>query len=402
MTSWTVKPAQRLSGSIIVPGDKSISHRAVMLGAPEISGLLESEDVKATREVSSGRSGYCGNSGTTMRLMMGILASRPGTVVLDGDESLMKRPMERVAKPLREMGADIRTTNGRPPVTITGARLEGREIAIDVASAQVKSALLLAGLHAAGITKVRMPAPSRDHTERMLEYFGVKVTVEDGGRVVSILGGQKLNPKPVDVPGDISSAAFVIAAALLCKDSEVTIRNLGFNPLRTGITDLLGLKAGHARVVSNEPRVDLTVSSSPVGALAIGGDDIPRLIDEIPILALIAALADADESIVTGAKELRVKETDRIDAIVGEFNSIGLAATPTDDGLIIPGRQKIRGGIIRSRGDHRIAMMGAVAGLVSTEGVTVENVSCVETSFPGFVELFRSLGADIGRVRHHA
>lgn len=397
MKSWFVEPSPPLTGTIVVPGDKSISHRAVMLGAPEIRGLLESEDVKATREVVAGRSTDCGNSGTTIRLLMGLFASRPGEITLTGDESLRRRPMERVAAPLRKMGADIVTSDGKPPVRIRGASLTGQDITIDVASAQVKSALLLAGLQAKGTTTIRMPAASRDHTERMFEHFGVKVLVEDEGRRVSIHGGQKLTPRDVDVPGDISSAAFPIAAALLVRGSRITITNLGLNPLRTGIVDLLSAYLGisNHRETSNEPRADVMIGSATPAAIAIEGDIVPRLIDEIPIMALVAAHADADESVVRDAKELRVKETDRIEAIVGEFASIGLSATATADGLIIPGRQKVSGGTVRSRGDHRIAMMGAVAGMISGTGVTIEDVGCVETSFPGFSDLFRSMGANI-------
>lgn len=397
MKSWRIEPLRGpLKGSIIVPGDKSISHRAVMLAAPQVTGLLESEDVKATRRVVSGASGDCGNSGTTIRLMMGLLAGREGVdVTLDGDDSLRRRPMERVAGPLREMGAEITTTNGKPPVNIRGKKLTGRDVTIDVASAQVKSALLLAGLFADGRTTVRMPAASRDHTERMLEYFGVRIETQGQGRVVSVEGGQSFTPKPIDVPGDISSAAFVIAAAACAPDAEVTIRNLGVNPSRTGILDRFSVQLENSRTISNEPRADVVIASQSLGPITIGGDDVPRLIDEIPILALVAALADADESVIRDAKELRVKETDRIEAVVEEFRAIGLEATATEDGLIVPGRQKVRGGIVRSRGDHRIAMTGAVAGMLSRDGVIAENIECVETSFPGFADLFRSLGAII-------
>jgi 3-phosphoshikimate 1-carboxyvinyltransferase len=420
MKSWRIKPlaGRALSGTIRVPGDKSISHRALMLRAlagadpgSGITGLLESEDVAATRRVVEAAirpagvtvrvDGDCGNSGTTMRLLMGLLAARAGVdVTLDGDESLRRRPMERVARPLREMGASIETTGGKPPVRVRGRAIEGRTITIDVASAQVKSAILLAGLQASGTTTVRMPAASRDHTERMLEHFGVRVSVADGGRAVSVQGGALLEAKPVDVPGDISSAAFPLVAALLAGGSEVRIENVGVNSLRTGLLDVLkaaGVTVAleNARVETNEPRADLVVRAWRPGRLVIGGDDIPRLIDEIPVLALAAALADADESVVTGAGELRVKETDRIDAIAGEFRAIGLETRPTQDGLVVPGRQIVKGGEVNSRGDHRVAMTGAVAGLVSNEGVTIRNVACVETSFPGFVALFRSLGAEI-------
>jgi 3-phosphoshikimate 1-carboxyvinyltransferase len=421
--SWRVRPlaGRPLRGTIRVPGDKSISHRALMLrgmaGADSssgITGILGSEDVASTRRVvdaairPAGQSvtavGDCGNSGTTMRLLMGLLAARPGVdVTLDGDESLRRRPMERVARPLREMGASIETTSGKPPVRVRGQRLEGQAITIDVASAQVKSAILLAGLQASGSTTVRMPAASRDHTERMLEYFGVRVEVADGGREVSVQGGARLTPQPVDVPGDISSAAFPIVAALLAAGSDVRIENVGVNPLRTGILDVLAeaglsIPCENLRTEANEPRADLVLRAGRSNRLVIGGDDIPRLIDEIPVMALAAALADADESVVTGAGELRVKETDRIDSIASEFGALGLEVRPTAEGLVVPGRQSVTGGEVNSRGDHRIAMTGAVAGLISRDGVTVRDVACVETSFPGFVKLFQSLGAEIEEI----
>lgn len=417
MKSWFVRPAVgRLEGAVTVPGDKSISHRALMFNAlagrnpeTEVTGLLRSEDVMSTKAaveatLLGGASGEvacdCGNSGTTIRLMMGILAGRPGRTVLTGDASLRRRPMERVAKPLRAMGASIATAEGKPPVTVEGRALAGREITIGVASAQVKSAILLAGLHASGRTVVRMPAASRDHTERMLRHFGVEVGVAPDGCEVSIEGGQRLHPASIDVPGDISSAAFPLVAAMLIPRSLVTLRNVGVNILRTGILDAFALAGARievigTRMIAGEPRAEIVVTGDRYGAFEVGGETIPRLIDEIPVMALAAALADGDESVVRDAQELRVKETDRIAAVVEEFAAIGLKATPTEDGLIIPGRQKVNGGTVRSHGDHRIAMTGAVAGLVSASGVLVEDVACVETSFPGFVELFTRLGADI-------
>ncbi len=415
--TWFVPPAPgALSGSVAVPGDKSISHRVLMFNglagrAPRhgVTGLLESEDVRATEAIVqktllSSLHGEiacdCGNSGTTMRLMMGILAGRPGTYVLDGDDSLRRRPMERVAGPLRLMGAEIETTNGRPPVRITGRRLQGIEVTIDVASAQVKSAILLAALSAEGRTTIHSPAPSRDHTERLLEHAGIEVEIDDEGRTVSIRGGGILRPAEMDVPGDISSSAFPLVAALLVPGSEVVIENVGVNPSRTGMTDVFR-RAGarvelrHERTSAGEPRADFRVRASRFGALDIAGDLVPRLIDEIPAMALAAALADCAETRIRDARELKVKETDRIAAVVEEFAKIGLRASPTEDGLVVPGRQTVEGGTVDSRGDHRIAMTAAVAGLVSRRGVTVENTACVETSFPGFVRLFGAMGARI-------
>lgn len=417
---WIVHPLDRdLAGTVRVPGDKSISHRAVILrslaGVPAaevvsgITGLLASEDVASTRRVlehilisTSGdmRTGDCGNSGTTIRILSGALCGREGLVArLDGDASLRRRPMERVATPLRALGASIETTEGKPPVTIRGAHLKGTSLAVNVASAQVKSALLLAGLHAEGRTEVRMPEASRDHTERMLGAFGVEVEVHEGGKVVAIEGGQRLVARPVDVPADISSAAFFLVAGLLA-GREVVLENVGVNPLRTGILDVVERAGGaitrrHENEGGGEPRADLVVGRQSVGALTVTAPDVPRLIDEIPVLALLAAYADADESTVSGAEELRVKESDRIDAVCGEFAALGLVAHPRADGLVIPGRQRAKGGTVQSRGDHRIAMTAAIAGLVADAPVTVDDTACVETSFPGFVASLRALGAHV-------
>lgn len=428
IVSWRVHPlaSRTLSGSARMPGDKSISHRAIILRAlagegdeHAITGLLESEDVASSRRViASVLSGAastrdaapeatapaicdCGNSGTTIRIMLGALAGRVGVnATLDGDASLRRRPMERVAAPLREMGAEITTTSGKPPVTVRGRRLVGRLLTCHVASAQVKSSLLLAGLHAEGRTVIHMPEASRDHTERMLAAFGVRVETLERGRVVSIEGGQRLTASPVNVPGDISSAAFFLVAGILVPGANLVLENVGVNPLRTGILDVIDQAGGFIaqraeRVITNEPRADLLCSHQSVGAIRITAIDVPRLIDEIPIIALLAAHADATESLISGAEELRVKESDRIDAICGEFAAIGLVAHPRPDGLVIPGRQSVRGGTVRSRGDHRIAMTAAIAGLISSAGVEVQDVACVETSFPGFVPLLTSLGAEI-------
>lgn len=417
---WIVHPLDRdLAGTVRVPGDKSISHRAIILRSlagvlssevtAGITGLLESEDVESTRRVlahvlgspaGAMTTGDCGNSGTTIRILAGALSGREGVVArLDGDASLRRRPMERVATPLRTLGASIETTDGKPPVTIRGAQLKGTSLSVNVASAQVKSALLLAGLQAKGRTEIRMPEASRDHTERMLRAFGVEVEVYEGGKVVAIEGGQRLVARSVDVPADISSAAFFLVAGLLA-GHEVVMENVGVNPLRTGILDVVE-RAGGAVTRRNEnerggePRADLIVGRQRVGALTVTAPDVPRLIDEIPVLALLAAYADADESTVSGAEELRVKESDRIDAVCGEFASLGLVAYPRADGLVIPGRQKARGGTVQSRGDHRIAMTAAIAGLVADSPVTIEDTACVETSFPGFVQTLQAIGAHV-------
>ncbi|RMH58408.1 MAG: 3-phosphoshikimate 1-carboxyvinyltransferase [Candidatus Hydrogenedentota bacterium] len=439
MKCWRVRPlpgGSALRGTMRVPGDKSISHRALILSGmagevePEIENLLESEDVKATREIirkvfGGGTGGEekgsaetqkpknaaeggdpvleldCGNSGTTIRLMMGVLSGRKGCCFrLDGDASLRRRPMERVAAPLRKMGACIETNEGRPPVRIEGRELIGTRVQLSVASAQVKSALLLAGLQATGTTEITSPAPSRDHTERMLNYFGVPVEGSGNGRAVAVRGPASLAPRPVSVPGDISSAAFFLVAAALIPGSELSIENLGLNPTRTGILDCfdaagVSWEAQGIETVSGEPRGKVSVRAGEFSAFGIAGDLVPRLIDEIPVLALLAAHSAGGLSVFRDAAELRVKESDRIARIAEVFGRIGLVVRTRDDGLEIPGGQSVRGGTVSSGGDHRIAMTAAVAGLVSREGVIVEDVACVETSFPGFQETVERLAPGV-------
>lgn len=419
---WFIRPLGRhtFSGTLPVPGDKSISHRALMLlalagGRNTIKGLLQAADVMATQEVlmktvlrrnrppADLPHCDCGNSGTTIRLMMGILAGRKGSCILDGDDSLRRRPMERVAKPLGLMGADIRTTLGKPPVAIKGRPLVGSDIEIPVASAQVKSALLLAGLHAEGETVIRMPMASRDHTERMLDYLGCPVEAQEHGEVVRIQGGSPLTGRDIDVPGDISSAAFLVVAALLAENAAVTLDNVGVNPTRTGMLTVLEragivLERMNERELCREPRADLVIRPARPARLDIEPADVPSLIDEIPVLALLAAHADCERSVIRGAGELKVKESDRIATVARELHALGLKIEPTQDGFVIPGRQRVNGGVVESRGDHRIAMTGAIAGLVSKSGVTVRNTACVATSFPDFPGTLRRLGAVIEEV----
>ncbi|MFA5839626.1 MAG: 3-phosphoshikimate 1-carboxyvinyltransferase [Candidatus Margulisiibacteriota bacterium] len=449
MKNIIIKPTNKTSGEITVPGDKSISHRAIMLGAlakgeTTITGFLSGADCLATMgcfremgiEISmtndklkmsndgkviikgKGLSGLkepkgtldVGNSGTTIRLMMGILAAQPFVSNISGDASIQRRPMLRVAKPLREMGGEIEqkvesgkliieNRNGEvyPPLRIIGNKLKGINYKLPVASAQVKSAILLAGLFAEGETSVIEKNPSRDHTERMLSYLGAKIRITN--YELRITSGE-LYGSHIDIPGDISSAAFFIVAALLTPNSELLIRNVGLNPTRTGILDVLhrmgaNIEVLNERIICEEPRGDVLVRSQKSGAgslkaIKISGEIIPRIIDEIPIIALAATQAEGITEIV-GAKELRVKESDRIKTICSELRKMGANITELEDGLVIEGPTKLYGAKINSYGDHRIAMMGAVAGLIAEGETEIENTECTETSFPGFEKLLRSI-----------
>jgi 3-phosphoshikimate 1-carboxyvinyltransferase len=423
----TVEPAVALVGHVAVPGDKSISHRAVLLGAigdgeTRITGFGRSGDTEATiaavkalgAEVDEededslvvrgsglraidhpGAPIDCANSGTLMRLLAGILAGQQDLgIELVGDESLSQRPMERIAEPLRQMGARVETTDGHPPVLVEGASLRAIDYRLPVASAQVKSAVLLAGLYANGRTTVVEPAPTRDHTERMLAEAGVRVRRRP--QSVSVDPPRSLNLGKVDVPGDVSSAAPLLVAATLVAGSEVTIHGLGLNPRRIGLLDALGrmgarISVYNRRVVGGEPVADVEARSAELTATRIEPDEVPRLVDELPLFALAAAMARG-ESVVTGAAELRVKETDRIEAVVDALRAIGVRIRARPDGFVVTGvPARPRGGTIDARGDHRIAMLGAVAGLVSREGVRVEGAEAAAISFPGFFDLLDSV-----------
>ncbi len=418
-----IAPAKKVSGSIRVPGDKSISHRAVIFGGisegqTAVTGFLNGEDCLRTVqifkdlgvEITDSEKGemliqgkglhgltqpqhdlYAGNSGTTMRLMLGILSGLNITTAISGDESLNKRPMMRVVAPLREMGANIRGDNDGEyaPLTVQGARLRPIDYNLSIASAQVKSSILLAGLYAEGRTKVTEPMASRDHTERMLEAFGAEVTRE--GLSVTVTGQPKLLGRKIAVPGDISSAAFFMVAAALLKRSELTIEGLGVNPTRTGLFDVLrwmgadiSMKNRHEEC--GEPVADVTIKASKLKGTKIGGDIIPRLIDEIPIIAVAASLADGI-TIIRDAEELRVKETDRIKALSTELRKIGVRVGVLPDGLIIHGQPQLQGGTVESYGDHRMAMALSIAGLLAEDKMVVNNVECINTSFPNFFEL---------------
>jgi 3-phosphoshikimate 1-carboxyvinyltransferase len=412
---------RRLTGSLTVPGDKSISHRAAIFaaladGTSRIRGLNGGADVAATLNIVGavgaavrdtngevevdgfGHAGPrepsgvldCGNSGTTLRTMLGVVAPGPGSYSFTGDDSLRARPMLRVVAPLRQMGASIdgRDHGNRAPLMVRGRALQGVDHVIPIASAQVKTALLLAGLRAEGTTVVTEPGPSRDHTERMLAAAGVALDVD--GRTVTIRGGQLPAPVDVDVPGDPSAAAFFVAGAILVAGSDLTITNVGLNPTRTGCFEALramgaSLEIDEQDAVIGEPVGAVRARAGGLEGITIGADTIPRLIDEIPILAVVATQAEGTTEI-TGASELRVKESDRIEALAAGLTTIGADVAARPDGLVINGPTKLHGGIVESFGDHRIAMAFAIAGLLAQEKVTVTGWSCVDTSFPGFLE----------------
>ncbi|MED1788732.1 3-phosphoshikimate 1-carboxyvinyltransferase [Brevibacillus laterosporus] len=422
----TIQPAKRIQGETQVPGDKSISHRAVMFGAlaegtTQISGFLQGADCLSTIDcfsrmgVSIEREGDhvtvhgkgwfglqepnqkldVGNSGTTIRLMSGILATQPFHCVVEGDESIAKRPMRRVVGPLREMGAKIdgRKNGEFTPLSIRGGDLKGITYVSPVASAQIKSAILLAGLQADGTTIVEEPSVSRDHTERMLRAFGVEVG--QAGKSVSVQGGQKLIGREISVPGDISSAAFLIAAVMMLPESELLIANVGINPTRTGIIDVVRAMGGtielrNERIVNEEPVADIYVAYTKLHGTVIEGDLIPRLIDEIPVIAVMATQA-VGETIIRDAAELKVKETDRITTVVSQLGKFGAKVQPTDDGMIITGECVLHGTEINSMGDHRIGMAMAIAGLASQGETIVRQAEAIDVSFPGFANLLASI-----------
>jgi 3-phosphoshikimate 1-carboxyvinyltransferase len=416
-----------LRGAIPVPGDKSVTHRAILLaamarGTSEVLGHLEAEDCLATLAavqrmgVKAERAGEdlmltspgwealtepddmldCGNSGTTARLLTGLLCGLPFFSMLTGDASLRRRPMGRVVEPLTRMGADIRGPGGnsRLPLAITGRPLTGVAYTSPVASAQVKSALLLAGLTARGETTVTEPALSRDHTERMLPAFGAQF--RRAGLSVSVTGGAALHPARVDVPGDLSSAAFLIVAATLVPGSEVTLTGVGVNPTRTGILEVLAamgarIERTNELALGEEPSADLVVRHAPLRGVEVAPELVPRTIDEFPALFAAAARAEGVTR-VRGAAELRVKESDRIAAMARELSKVGVRVEELKDGLAVHGPAQIRGAACAAHGDHRLAMAMAVLGLVG-EGETSVESAPIATSFPGFADSLRALGA---------
>ncbi len=420
MTSFVIAPASTsLQGTVTVPGDKSITHRALILGAladgcTRVTGYCQGEDclntLRAIRQLGvevrdipegleiTGKGLWgltepanvldCGNSGTGLRLLAGVLAGQEFFSVLTGDGSLRSRPMARIVKPLKLMGAQISGRKGGDlaPLAIQGQELTSVVYDSPVASAQIKSCVLLAGLFARGTTVVTEPQKSRDHTERMFAYLGIPY--QETGCRVEVQGRQPFKGKPIDVPGDISAAAFFLVAATIIPGSEVLLPNIGLNPERTGILDLL-LKMGadisvvNPRTQSGEPVGDLKVRASRLHGIAIGAEMVPKTIDEFPILCVAAALAEG-ETRISGAKELRVKETDRIHAMATELQRLNVSLEEKSDGLVIHGQSSLKGAVCRSYGDHRVAMSLAVAGLAADSELSVDEVSCIETSFPGF------------------
>ena len=416
-----VTPGHPLRGEVRVPGDKSISHRAAILGAlargtTRVSGYLRAEDCLSTLrclralgvsiddrgadlEIRGGALQEpgeildVGNSGTTIRLLAGALAGHRFHSVLTGDGSVRRRPMDRVTDPLRRMGARISGPQGGrlAPLVIDGGGLRGIAHVTPVASAQVKSALLLAGLFAEGETAVNEPMQSRDHTERMLSAFGAEVGRD--GLTTRLRGPQGLRGTAVRVPGDLSSAAFLLVAAALVPNSELAVAGVGLNPTRTGFLDVLKLMGASVAVrdhtdESGEPVGTVVVRASRLHGVTIGGALIPRVIDELPVLAVAASLAEG-ETVIRDAAELRVKESDRVSMLARELGRLGARVEPQPDGLAIVGRRRLRSGRVSSGGDHRIAMALAVAGLCADGPVTVDDPACIETSFPGFAAALR-------------
>jgi 3-phosphoshikimate 1-carboxyvinyltransferase len=419
-----------LKGRIRVPGDKSISHRSIMLGSiaegiTEINGFLEGEDSLATLQAframgvdiegpdagrvivhGVGLGGLkapsaaldLGNSGTSMRLLSGLLEGQAFDVEVVGDHSLMSRPMRRVTEPLASMGAVISTTeNGTAPLRIKGGQmLQGISYDMPVASAQVKSCLLLAGLYASGQTCVHEPAPTRDHTERMLSGMGYPVTRSNSTACVD--GGGKLGATNIDVPADISSAAFFLVGASIAPDSDLLLEHVGINPTRTGVLEILKLMGANIEVlnrgeVGGEPVADLRVRSAQLHGIDIPVEQVPLAIDEFPVLFVAAACAQG-RTVLTGAEELRVKESDRIQVMADGLQALGVKAEPTADGMIIEGGS-MTGGHVDSKGDHRIAMSFAMAALRASGEIDIDDCANVNTSFPGFVELASGVGLSV-------
>lgn len=427
---FITKPGGALTGELRVAGDKSISHRSVMLGSlaegtTEVSGFLEGEDSLATLNAframgvsiegpdegrvtvhGVGLHGLkapaealdLGNSGTSMRLLSGLLAGQSFNCELVGDSSLMSRPMRRVTEPLRGMGASISTTEaGTAPLMISGGQtLQGMSYDMPVASAQVKSCLLLAGLYANGQTCVREPAPTRDHTERMLAGMGYAVTRE--ADLACLEGGGRLKATSIDVPTDISSAAFFLVGASIAPGSDLLLKHVGINPTRTGVIRILELMGANIEItnrheVGGEPVADLRVRSASLKGIDIPVEQVPLAIDEFPALFVAAACAEG-RTVLTGAEELRVKESDRIQVMADGLQALGVNATPTPDGMVIQGGN-IAGGCVDSHGDHRIAMSFAMAALRAEGVIEINDCANVNTSFPGFVELAAGVGLGI-------
>jgi 3-phosphoshikimate 1-carboxyvinyltransferase len=424
-----IRGAGNINGEITVPGDKSISHRSAIISSlsnepVNIKNYLFSSDCIATLDVlkklgvtitengndltikGCGISRFdeppeileVGNSGTAIRLLSGVLAGNPIMSVLSGDSSINSRPMARIIDPLRQMGAEVfgRNNNNNAPLVIFGTRdLKGKTFDLDLSSAQVKSCILLAGLHSDCITEIIQPEISRDHTERMLEYFGADIQYD--GKYTKLDPSKKITARDITVPSDISSALFFIVAALILKNSHIILKNIGINPTRSYAIDVLKAMGGkigikNKRTLCNEPVADIEVFSSSLVPAAINKDKIPNIIDEIPILSVAAAKASG-KTIFNGAQELRNKESDRLRAISGQFGKAGVEIRELDDGLEIIGRQDFqpRGCTVDSMGDHRIAMSLAVLSLLTKQKVTILDTGCIDTSFPGFKDMFNAI-----------
>ena len=427
MTRLTVRRSGPLEGQATLPGDKSLSHRALILGAlargrSTARGWLDGGDTRATLRavevlgVEIGRDGAsgltirggelkapdrpcdCANAGTAMRLLAGVLAGQSFDSTLDGSDQLRRRPMRRVTDPLRRMGAQIEDDEGRAPLLIRGSRLHGVVHRLDIASAQVKSALLLAGLHAAGPTTIIEPGPSRDHTERLLTAMGAKLVLD--GRVIQLMNSDvELQPLDLTIPGDFSSAAFPMIAALIVPRSDVRLSAIGLNPTRTGLLDVVRRMQGDVAVQdvsdeSGEPVGVIRVRASGLQGTLIAGDDVVRTIDEFPVLAVAATQADGTTEL-RDAAELRVKEVDRISLLVLELRKLGARIEARSDGFIIEGPAALAGARVDSHGDHRLGMALTVAGLVAEGETIIENAGCIADSFPGFDRTLALLGAEI-------
>lgn len=416
-----------LSGEIHIPGDKSISHRSIMFGSiakgkTVVTNFLAGEDCLSTidcfrklgvkieqdnQSVTIYGEGMdalkepkevldVGNSGTTIRLIMGILAGRPFHSVLIGDDSIGKRPMTRVVQPLKEMGATIegRQSGEFTPLSVTGGKLDAITYKLPVASAQVKSAILLAGMQAEGETTIIEPEKTRDHTERMMHAFGGHVTVEDGA--ITIEGGQSYKGTNINVPGDISSAAFFLVAGAIVPNSKITLKNVGLNPTRTGIIEVLQEMGANLTILpyernsQAEPAGDIVIETSELKCVTISGEMIPRLIDEIPIIALMATQANG-KTMIKDAQELKVKETNRIDTVVNELKKLGARIEATDDGMIIEGQTPLHGGDVQSYGDHRIGMMLSIASLITSGEVQLHQPNAIAVSYPSFFDHIEQL-----------
>ncbi|NQY26856.1 MAG: 3-phosphoshikimate 1-carboxyvinyltransferase [Piscirickettsiaceae bacterium] len=430
--NYIVQPGGKLQGKIRVPGDKSISHRSIMLGSlaegvTEVTGFLEGDDALATLasframgvQIDGPKDGkviihgvgmhglkapegdvYLGNSGTSIRLLSGLLAGQNFASTLTGDKSLSGRPMKRVTEPLALMGAEIDSNDGKPPLKIKGgSALKGINYRLPMASAQVKSCVLLAGLYAEGTTTVVEPAPTRDHTERMLSGMGYKVDVQ--GDTVTIEGGGKLTATNIDVPADISSATFFMVGAAIAEGSDLTLTHVGINPTRIGVINILRLMGAdislsNEKMTGGEPVADIRIRYAPLKGIQIPEDQVPLAIDEFPALFVAAACAEG-QTVLTGAEELRVKESDRIQAMADGLTILGIDAKSTKDGIIINGGV-IGNGEVESHDDHRIAMSFAIAGLQAGGSIQINDCANVATSFPNFIELANEAGLEIEEV----